>query len=110
MSDHSFTSTRLMAQSAGQKASDAYSVARDALNKIEALRAAAMAALDEPDFDAIFDGFDRRINQVEATIEMLREGLAAEVTGILARLSALENQRIAPIARRPRGRPRKVPA
>ena len=107
MSDHSFTSTRLMAQSAGQKAADAYSVARDALNKIEALRAEHPASDDEPDFDAIFDGFDRRLQTLERTVIALGQA----IDGIRSLpLQPPPQTNSVPVVRRPRGRPRKVPA
>lgn len=85
-----------MAQSAGQKAQDAYSVARDALSKVEALRgsveAAPREAADEPDFDGIFDEFDRRIKDIAARVSAVERAQRDLDT----RLQAVEKQRIAP--------------
>lgn len=97
MSDHAITPTRIMAQSAGQKANQAYAKASEAIEKI-----AALAEIrEEPDFDLIFDEFDRRLKVLEShdTVLFIR---------FEARLRALENPAV-PEKRKP-GRPRKQEA
>lgn len=109
MSDHSFTSTRLMAQSAAQKAQDAYAVARDAKQQVEAMR--AEAPVDEPDFGQIFNELDRRLEALELS-SMKEKMISKALHGIGTRLSILEKQAttardfLTPV-KRSRGRPRK---
>ncbi len=93
MSDHAYTSTRVMAQSAAQKAQDAYAVARKAMSAVEASTERLPGELELAELA-------RRVG----LLEYRQAGIDKLAATILAQLEVMKN---APPRRKP-GRPRKL--